>query len=72
MMKQNEISKLKMSLVFAALLAAFIPLSGCDRDEGGLEETGENMDDAMTDFGNTVEDKCEETKSEAGAKDTDC
>lgn len=72
MKKQRDISKLKLPLIFTALFVAAIPLSGCDRDEGGLEEAAENTEEAMTDFGNTVEDKCEEAKSGMNAEDTDC
>lgn len=46
-------------------------LAACER-EGPMERAGENIDEAATDMGNAVEDKCEEMKEGAGADDTDC
>lgn len=59
----------------AALLAMLMlapVLSGCEREQGPMEEMGESMDEAATDFGNAVEDECEEMKERMDAKDTDC
>ena len=72
MMSHLKNSKAKTAFLFALLMAAVVPLSACDRNEGGMEEMGENMDEAATDFGNAVEDKCEEYKQEAGAENTNC
>lgn len=68
----TENSRLKLSAMFAIVMMALVPLSGCDRDEGGMEEAAESVDQSMNDFGNAVEDKCEEAKEGAGASDTDC
>nr|WP_183410080.1 hypothetical protein [Litorivivens lipolytica] len=58
--------------LIALMLISLTTLSGCEREEGPMEEMGENMDEAATDFGNAVEDTCEDAKEGAGAKDTDC
>ena len=60
-----------LSLI-AIMLLSLTALTGCDRDEGGMEEMGETMDEAATDFGNAVEDGCEDMKEGANADDTDC
>lgn len=62
----------KISALFAFMMMVIVPLTGCDRDEGGMEEAAESVDESMNDFGNAVEDKCEDAKSGAGAEDTDC
>jgi predicted small lipoprotein YifL len=47
--------KFYLTLVIAGLLA----LTGCDND-GPAEEVGENIDEAVQDAGNAVEDTCED------------
>lgn len=54
---------------FALLLAG--GLAGCEK-KGPMEEAGEKIDNAATDIGNAVEDRCEEAKEAAGAEDTRC
>jgi len=44
---------------------------GCEK-KGPAESAGEKIDNATTDIGNKIEDKCEEAKEGAGAKDTRC
>ncbi len=58
--------------LFAILLVSLVAMTGCDRDEGGMEEMGENMDEAATDFGNAIEDSCEEMKEGVDAENTNC
>jgi hypothetical protein len=40
-------------------LFAVAPLAGCEREEGALEETGENIDQGLEDAGESVEDTAE-------------
>jgi len=56
-----------MLLVFAA---AFF-LQACQQD-GPFEEAGENIDEAVEDTGDAIENACEEAKEAAGAEDEDC
>ncbi|WP_372749862.1 hypothetical protein [Litorivivens sp.] len=56
----------------AMMVLPLTTLIGCDRDEGGMEEIGENMDEAATDFANAVEDTCEDAKESANAENTNC
>lgn len=53
----------------AALLCA--GMAACEK-KGPAETVGEKIDNATTDIGNKIEDKCEEAKESAGAKDTRC
>ena len=68
-MKKMKICYITLAI---ALLLSALTLTGCDRDEGGMEEMGENMDEAATDFGNAVEDACEEAKEGANADNPNC
>ncbi|WP_100656441.1 hypothetical protein [Alteromonas flava] len=45
-------------------------LSACGDDTA--EETGEKIDEVITDAGNAVEDACENVKEGVKAEDTDC
>lgn len=58
--------------LIAIMLLSLTTLTACDRDEGGMEEMGEKMDEAATDFGNAIEDGCEDMKEGVNADDTDC
>ncbi len=68
-MKKMKLSYITLAI---AMLLSALTLTGCDRNEGPMEEMGENMDEAATDFGNAVEDACEDAKEGANADDTDC
>ena len=59
----------KLSIIFASFLMVFT-LSACN--EGPAEEAGSNIDEAMTDAGNAMEDTCEDAKEGMGMKDQDC
>ncbi len=54
------------------MIAGIMATSGCDVDEGGPEELGENIEETYSDVGNKVEDACEDTKEKLGTEDTDC
>lgn len=56
-------------ILFAALLC--VGMAACEK-KGPAETAGEKIDNATTDIGNKIEDKCEEAKESAGAKDTRC
>lgn len=56
-------------ILCAALLCA--GMAACEK-KGPLESAGEKIDNAATDVGNAVEDKCEQAKDAAGASDTRC
>lgn len=57
-----------LMLMFAGAMT--LAVAGCD--EGPAEKAGKNIDEAVTDAGNAIEDKCEALKEKADAKDTDC
>jgi len=63
---------MKFAKAFSLIAIMLLSLTACDRDEGGMEEMGEKMDEAATDFGNAVEDGCEDMKEGVNADDTDC
>ncbi len=46
--------------------------TACDSDDSSMENVGEKLDNAATDFGNKVEDTCEDIKESLNAKDSDC
>jgi hypothetical protein len=58
-----------IKLVLMTVLTA--GMFGCEK-KGPAESAGEKIDNATTDLGNKIEDKCEEAKEGAGAKDTRC
>ena len=58
--------------LYLFLFLAIFSVVGCDQNDGPLEKTGENIDEAYTDMGNAIEDKCEDIKKNANAEDTDC
>ena len=65
-------------LVQAMVLVAVMGIAGCEKDGPAerageaLDESAENLSDRAQDFGNKIEDKCEEMKQEAGAENTNC
>jgi hypothetical protein len=58
--------------LYLFLFLAIFSVAACDQNDGPLEKTGENIDEAYTDMGNAIEDKCEDIKKNANAEDTDC
>ena len=62
-----NINKLKALLI--SFVAVFT-LAACN--QGPAEESGEKIDEAITDTKNAVEDACEEAKSGMDLKDKDC
>ena len=60
----KKLSTVVLSALFAMTLAA------CS--DGPAEETGEKVDEIVTDAGNAVEDACEDVKENVDAKDKDC
>jgi hypothetical protein len=59
--------------VLSALLITVLgtAVTACHK-EGPAERAGKKLDNAATDVGNAVEDKCEQVKEGMNAKDTDC
>ncbi|MEG3766893.1 hypothetical protein [Alteromonas sp. 14N.309.X.WAT.G.H12] len=60
------------SLMLKTLLAASFALTLAACSDNTAEEAGENVDDAMTDAGNAIEDTCEDVKEGMNAEDKDC
>lgn len=48
-----------MKLYLTLLMAGMLALAGCDND-GPAESAGEEIDEAVRDAGNAVEDTCED------------
>lgn len=61
--------KKQIALVFVMIAMAF-GLTACN--ESDAEEVGENIDQAINDAGNSVEDLCERAKEGLEMKDQDC
>ncbi len=66
-----------ITIIPLAVLLAIL-LSACDR-QGPAEKAGERIDEVTEDireggedFGNEIEDACEELKEDMGAEDEDC
>ncbi len=57
--------------IFAAVVLC-AGLAACDLNEGPAERAGESVDEAATDVGNAIEDKCEEAKDSLGMQDSRC
>jgi hypothetical protein len=47
-------------------------LAACDTNDGTAEQTGEKIDEMVTDTENKVEDLCENMKKEMNTEDQDC
>ena len=56
--------------VLTIALFSTVFMVGCD--DGPAEETGEKIDEVVTDTKNAVEDACEKTKEELGTEETNC
>lgn len=54
----------------AVLLFSILMLAACD--DGPAERMGENIDNAVNDAGNAIEDACEDVLDAANAADSDC
>jgi hypothetical protein len=63
----------RLHRLFAVTLVGALSFSSvaCHK-EGPAERAGKKLDEAATDVGNAVEDKCEKAKEGLGAKDTNC
>lgn len=61
--------KLKFLSTTLIALTAVFALSACNSD---AEDTGEKVDEVVTDVGNAIEDACEDVKEGVEAKDEDC
>ncbi|KAB0465758.1 MULTISPECIES: hypothetical protein [Vibrio] len=48
-----------------------LALAACS-DDGPMEQAGENVDEAVEETQNTIEDSCENVKEHLGAEDEDC
>ncbi|TKF32865.1 hypothetical protein FCV50_08580 [Vibrio kanaloae] len=48
-----------------------LALTACS-DDGPMEQAGENVDEAVEETQNTIEDSCENVKEHLGAEDEDC
>ncbi len=59
----KELSMLfKASLLAVALAMAFVPLTACEREEGPLEELGEDLDRAGEDAGDALEEAADDVE----------
>ncbi|AXR06968.1 hypothetical protein [Salinimonas sediminis] len=59
------------NLLKTLLVAGFaFSLAACD--DGGAENAGEKLDEAVNDAGNAVEDTCEDVKEGMKSEDEDC
>ena len=56
--------------ILPLMLGAALAVSGCD--DGPAENAGENIDEAVSDTANAIEDKCEQMKESVRAQDPDC
>jgi len=65
----KDMMKKQIALVFVMIAMAF-GLTACN--ESDAEEVGENIDQAINDAGNSVEDLCERAKEGLEMKDQDC
>jgi predicted small secreted protein len=65
----KDMMKKQIALVFVMIAMAF-GLTACN--ESDAEEVGENIDQAINDAGNSVEDLCERAKEGLELKDQDC
>ncbi|MDP5255121.1 MULTISPECIES: hypothetical protein [unclassified Vibrio] len=53
------------------LMGVTVFIAACS-EQGPMEETGEKVDEAVTDTQNAIEDSCENIKEDLKAEDTDC
>ncbi|CAK1855092.1 hypothetical protein FB440_101404 [Vibrio crassostreae] len=56
---------------FLTIVGITFSLAACS-DEGPMEQAGENVDEAVEDTQNAIEDSCENIKEHLDAKDEDC
>ncbi len=62
---------MKMLKLLSTALIATVLFTGCN-DNTDAEEIGENIDEAVTDAGNAVEDACENVKEKLKAEEENC
>lgn len=67
-----EPSLARIGMRMLAALVFCVGLAACDLNEGPAERAGESVDEAATDVGNAIEDKCEEAKDSLGMQDSRC
>ncbi len=60
---------MKLQTIAAVLFSVFM-LTACD--EGPAERMGENIDNAVNDAGNAIEDACEDVRDAVNAADRNC
>lgn len=56
--------------VLSTFIVSALALSGCQ--DNTAENIGEDIDSALHDAGNQIEDTCEKTKEHLNAADSDC
>lgn len=66
---KNHIARIIQASLIVLVLSV---LYSCDANDGTLEKAGESIDKAATDFGNKIEDECEELKEGLKVKDPRC
>lgn len=60
---------MKLQLMLAAIFSILM-LTACD--DGSAERMGENIDEAVNDAGNAVEDVCEDVRDAVNADNPNC
>ncbi|MDF1589241.1 MAG: hypothetical protein P1P93_08845 [Gammaproteobacteria bacterium] len=58
--------------LLSVITVVIFATTACDSNDGSMEKAGEKIDKATTDFGNKVEDACEDLKEGLNAKDPNC
>ena len=71
MNKLDFVASMRKTICVLLLATLSVGVVGCEQ-KGPAEKAGEQLDDAVTDVGNTIEDACEDVKDEMGAEDKDC
>lgn len=61
---------IKLLLTTTITLFALSAITACE--QGPAEDTGEKVDEVITDAGNAIEDACEELKDKVKSEDKDC
>jgi len=64
--------KITLKKFTTLLLSAMFVFTLAACSDGPAEDAGEELDNAMTEAGNAVEDACEDIKEGANADDKDC
>ena len=61
----------RLMLIFFTAILSMTVVTACESD-GPAEEIGEDIDNALTDAGNKIEDICEDVKDGLNAADKNC